>query len=313
MQAVVYTGPQELRYQEVDDPHPAPGEVVIAVTACGICGSELRGVASGSPFRVPPLIMGHEFTGRRADTGARVAVNPLVACLDCDLCLRGQANLCRDRVLLGIQRAGGFAERVAVPERNLYPVGDDVPAEAGTVVEPLANAIHAWRLPAERNPQRVGIIGAGTMGLVSLLVARSRGVPEVEVCDLADERLAVADRLGASRVGPALGGEYDLVIDAVGVEATRRDSVARTRPGGSAVWIGLHDEEPGFASLPFIRLEKAVHGTFCYTHADFEAAIRLAARVDTSWVTTVPLAEGAAVFGELMRGRSDLLKVQLVP
>ncbi|MGH3344013.1 MAG: alcohol dehydrogenase catalytic domain-containing protein [Carbonactinosporaceae bacterium] len=312
MQAVVYTGPQELRYQQVDEPHPAPGEVVVAVTGSGICGSELHGVASASPFRVPPLIMGHEFTGVRLDTGARVAVNPLVACLECDLCRRGRANLCRDRVLIGIQRAGGFAERVAVPARNLYPIGD-LPAEAGTIIEPLANAVHAWRLPAERNPQRVGIIGAGTIGLVSLLVARSRGVPDIEVCDLAEERLAVAERLGASRVGPALDGEYDLVIDAVGVEATRRDSVARTRPGGGAVWIGLHDETPGFASLPFVRLEKTVHGTFCYTHDDFETAIRLAATVDTSWVTAVPLSEGPAVFGGLMRGRTDLVKVQLVP
>lgn len=160
---------------------------------------------------------------------------------------------------------------------------------------------------------RVGIIGAGTMGLVSLLVATARSTPEIAVADLAAERLPAADRLGAHRTGPQLDGEFDLVIDAVGASATRAASVEHVRPGGAAVWIGLDDEDPGFAAMPFIRAEKAVHGTFCYTHADFDAAVRLALTIGTSWVTVLPMSEGISVFEQLMNGRTDLTKVHLTP
>ena len=110
MKAIVYTAPLELQFQEVDEPTPGPGEVLVDVDAVGICGSELEGFANQSPFRVPPLIMGHEFSGRRADTGQPVVINPLVSCQQCDLCLRGKPNLCRNRKIIGIHRSGGFAE-----------------------------------------------------------------------------------------------------------------------------------------------------------------------------------------------------------
>src|SRR4051812_1002694 len=118
MQALVYTGPTELRVLDIAEPIPAPGEVLVAVSAVGICGSEVEGFVSQSPFRVPPLVMGHEFSGRRIDTGELVAVTPLVHCGQCDLCLRGQQNICRRRAIMGIQRAGAFAELIAVPERS---------------------------------------------------------------------------------------------------------------------------------------------------------------------------------------------------
>jgi threonine dehydrogenase-like Zn-dependent dehydrogenase len=313
VKAIVYTGPRELRYTDVAEPAPGPGEVVVEVRAVGVCGSELEGVASGSPFRVPPLIMGHEFAGRRADTGDRVVVNPLVACLECDLCLRGQANVCRRRAIVGIQRPGAYAERVAVPERCCYPAPAALDWETLALVEPLANALHAWRLPADRHPQRVGVIGAGPIGLSCVLVACSRGAPAVHVADLAKERRAAAERLGASWAGAALEGEFDLVVDAVGSPATRRAAVELTRPGGSAVWLGLHGPDPGFDGLALIRGEKSVLASFCYTDQDFRAAIGLAAAIDPWWVTSRPLSEGAELFMELMGGRTDLLKVEFIP
>ncbi len=97
MQAIVYTAPLTLELQDVPEPVPADGEVLVEVRAAGICGSELEGFKSQSPFRVPPLIMGHELAGVRLDTGEAVAVNPLISCGTCDLCLRGEGNLCRTR------------------------------------------------------------------------------------------------------------------------------------------------------------------------------------------------------------------------
>jgi NADPH:quinone reductase-like Zn-dependent oxidoreductase len=118
MRAMVYSAPLTLEMQDVAEPSPATGEVVVEVRAAGICGSELEGFATQSPFQVPPLIMGHEFAGTVADTGRRVVVNPLVNCRECDLCLLGATNVCRRRALIGVHRPGGFGERVAVPERN---------------------------------------------------------------------------------------------------------------------------------------------------------------------------------------------------
>ena len=165
MRALVYSAPLELELQDVADPVAAAGEVIVEVQAAGICGSELEGFASRSPFRVPPLIMGHEFAGLRGDTGEPVVVNPLITCLRCDLCLRGLTNVCRERALVGVHRPGGFAERVAVPEATVHPMPKGMTAAQGALVEPLANAVHALRLAQQHDPQprRVGVIGAGTL------------------------------------------------------------------------------------------------------------------------------------------------------
>lgn len=313
MRAIVYTAPLELQLLEVDEPVPGTGEVLIDVRTTGICGSELEGIRSQSPFRVPPLIMGHEFGGERADTGERVVVNPLVACGRCDLCLLGRANVCRDRAVIGVHRSGAFAERVAVPSGSTYPVPADMTWEQAGLVEPFANAVHAWRLVAERIPSRIGIMGAGTIGLVCLVVAQWRGAAEVHVADLAEDRLSVAQKLGATSVSASLEGEFDLIIDAVGASATRRSSVEHLRPGGATVWLGLHSSEPSFDALNLTRSEQTVFGAFGYTDIDFRQAIQLVATVDPFWVTGFPLAQGVDVFMELMHGRTDIIKAQLLP
>jgi len=313
MKALVYTAPLELRVMDVDEPQPGQGEVVIHVKSAGICGSELEGVRSRSPFRVPPLIMGHEFGGERVDTGEAVVVNPIASCTTCDLCLLGQGNLCRSRAVVGIHRAGGFAEFVAVPERNLHSMPAGMSWAQAALVEPVANGVHAWRLVAARTPARVGIFGAGPIGLVCLVVARNSAAVEVCVADLAESRLEIARQLGAASTGRELSGEFDLVIDAVGAPATRRASVASLRPGGVAVWLGLHSDEPSFDALDLIRGEKSVLGSFAYSDADFRRAIGIAAAIDPSWVAPFPLDRGAEIFTELMNGRTDVVKAQLSP
>lgn len=312
MKAMVYTAPLELQILDVPEPVPAAGEALLRVRSAGICGSELEGIRSKSPFRVPPLVMGHEFGAERVDNGDGVVVNPIVACSRCDLCLRGHANLCRFRSVVGIHRAGGFAELVAVPECNIYAKPNHMSWEQAALVEPLANAVHAWRLVADRAPARVGILGAGTIGLVMLLIAGARGALDVDVADLSPDRLAVATRLGASSVDKELTGEYDVVFDAVGAASTRRASVELLRPGGAAVWLGLHSEDPGFGGLGLVRMEKAVLGSFAYTDQDFRQALRMAETVDASWVTSFPLEFGVQVFTELMQGRTDIIKAQLI-
>ena len=316
MQALVYTAPLTLEMRDVAEPAPALGEVVVEVDAVGICGSELEGFRSQSPFRVPPLIMGHELAGRRLDDGTPVAVNPLIACGRCDLCLRGARNICRNRAIVGIQRNGGFAERVAVPETACVSLPSGLTPGRAALAEPLANAVHAWRLALaqDQSPSRIGIIGAGMLGLAVALVAHDAGMREVAISDLSPARRATAANAGVASAADELEGEFDVVFDAVGTAATRAASVERLRPGGSAVWIGLHGPDAGFDGQALIRSEKRVLATFAYVERDFATAIALAAALeDTSWVASRPLAEGVETFLELLESPGAATKTLLTP
>jgi threonine dehydrogenase-like Zn-dependent dehydrogenase len=316
VQALVYTAPLTLEVHDLPEPQAADGEVLVEVEAAGICGSELEGFRSQSPFRVPPLVMGHELAGRRLDDGTRVAINPLIACGACDLCLRGARNVCRRRQLVGIHRAGGFAERVAVPEACCIPLPDDVSFQRAALAEPLANGLHAWRLALahDQGPVRVGIIGAGMLGLAMALVALDAGVRDVTIADLSAERLATAAGVGVPSTTDALAGEFDVVFDAVGGAATRAASLERLRPGGVSVWIGLHGSEPGFDALALVRNEQRVLGTFAYLERDFAAALDLVAGIDAApWVAVRPLSTGVETFLGLLDGPGAATKVLLQP
>ncbi len=314
MQALVYTEPLTVAVLEVPEPVPGPGEVVVEVRAAGICGSELEGFANQSPFRVPPLIMGHEFAGVRHDTGEHVVVNPLVSCLECDLCRRSLVNVCRKRQIIGIHRPGGFADRVAVPSSNCVSVDPSVPFTSLALAEPLANAVHALRLAQRHDawPQRVGVIGCGMLGMAVGLVAARRGIPDVAICDLSPARLAGAARSGLVAAGPQLSGEYDLIIDTVGSPETRGSSVALIRPGGTAVWLGLHGEDSEVDELAMIRNEKQIVTSFCYDRNDFEIAVRLASELKPDWIDTRTLPGGAEIFTAMSQRTVDAIKVLLV-
>lgn len=316
MKAMVYTAPLELKILDVDIPEPHDGEVLVRVRAAGICGSELEGVASRSAFRVPPLIMGHEFVGDRVDTGDLVIVNPVVSCRNCDLCLRGFTNLCRERAILGIQRAGGFAEYVAVPEANCYPAPAGAAPEVAVFTEPLANSIHAFRMVQEHDalPLRVGVIGAGPLGFLVAMTAARSGVAEVVISDLSESRRELAMSSGATEVVTRLEGEFDAIFDAVGSEQTRRASIELIRSGGTAVWIGLHGAESGVDGVQLIRGEKRVIGSFCYQDVDYRTAIARLASMSPHVTTSVPLDEGVGAFERRMHnGDLDTLKTILLP
>lgn len=315
MKALVYTAPLQIEVREEADPTPAAGEVVLQVAAAGICGSELEGFASQSPMRVPPLVMGHEFCGVRVDTGERVIVNPLIACHTCDLCVRGLPQICRNRAILGIHRAGGFAERVAVPEAACVPAPADMTAIQAAFVEPLANAVHAIRLATvvDPAPLRIGVIGAGPLGYATAAIAKARGIPTICVADTYTDRLSWLEDLGGIEVGSSLQGEFDVIVDAVGAAATRNISVEQVRPGGVAVWLGLHSAESGFDGRSIIRSEKSVVGTFAYTPNDFLAAVHYAKDIPTGWSASVTLDDSAGAFTGLLAGPVPALKTMIQP
>ena len=326
VKALVFTAPGQVELLDVPEPDPAPGEVLVEVRAAGICGSELHG-ARRPGFRQPPLIMGHEFAGIGAG-GEAVVVNPILSCGRCAECRRGLRHVCREREIIGVHRAGGFAERVAVPASALRPLPGGLPWEAAALIEPAANAVHAWNQAgraldasgaggADGAPgaegARVAVIGCGAIGLLCAATALSGGAGRVEVTDLSPARLAAAQRLGAEVADPGLSGEYDVVIDAVGSAATRAASVAHQRPGGVAVWLGLAEEESGFDANALIRSEKRVLGSFAYNDEEFAQAISRIQDWDLTWAAGYPLAAAAGIFTDLMNGGLHPLKALLLP
>ena len=317
MKAVVYCAPKELELQDVAEPVATrDDEVVLDVIAAGICGSEVEGVASGSPFRRPPLIMGHEFVGRDPGSGTAVVVNPLLVCRRCRACLRGRPNICERRELIGVNRAGGFAEKALVPVSNCYPLPSGLDPVLGVAAEPLANAVHAVRRAISalgRVPERVGVVGAGMLGTMTALVFKCHGVETVSVAELSADRWGPAVAVGASPVTKALSGKFEVVVDAVGTRATRTMAADGLVRGGLAIYLGLHDPDPGFDAQALVRNEQSVLGSFCYTDDDFIAATLLLPRILPEWISVRPITDGVAAFDRLMNHETASLKIALVP
>jgi threonine dehydrogenase-like Zn-dependent dehydrogenase len=340
MQALVWLGPRDMVLRPEPMPQLAPGEVLISVEATGICGSELSGFLGHNSLRVPPLIMGHECAGRVvqaaretfatgdiAATGARVTFNPLIACRTCDRCLAGRPNLCRQRQLIGAHRPGAFAQYVAVPARQCYPLPHQLSVIAGVLVEPLACSIRAVALAGIQPHERLLILGAGPIGLCAVAAARAQGVEQIIVSDLAEQRLEIALRWGACAVINArekdvvafvrdrFPGGVDSVVDAVGATPVRTQAIRAVRPGGRVVLIGLHDEESALPANYLIRQEITLAGSFAYTETDFTQAIDLLARgvVQPSgdWLEERPLSDGPAAFAELVDGKARAAKIIL--
>lgn len=301
MKAMVYTRPLTLELLDVAVPEPADDHVLIRVRAAGICGSELDGFRSQSPLRVPPLIMGHEFAGELPD-GRLVAVNPILSCHQCAACVMGRPNICASGKLIGVHRDGAFAEYVSVPASNCHPLAPGMTAVQGSLVEPFANAVHAYNLATMQDSPMltVGVIGAGAIGLSIATVAMQSATARVVVADLDPDRLRVAESLGVDQIATELTGTFDVIFDAVGTAGTRLASVKQIRPGGTAVWVGLHAPDANLTAQAFVRDEKRVLGSFAYTPREFEAAANLVARVGPQWATTRPLTEGPEVFTTLL-------------
>lgn len=325
--------------EEVPLPVPGPGEVRIRVSVVGICGSELSGYLGQNSLRVPPLVMGHEFAGTVAATGAgvtalsagdRVTVNPLIACGQCPMCRRGLPMHCARRAIVGVHRPGAFAEQVVVPADACVQLPDAISDAAGALAEPLACGIRAVRRAGIGMTDTTVIFGAGPIGLLTLLAARQAGAGTVAVVDTNPRRLAVARQWGATLVidphaqdpvaavrAATEGVGADSAVDCVGLPITRQQSVRAVRPQGTVVLSGLHHDATEFPGNTIVRGEIQITGAFCYTWDDFGAAIQMlaAGRVQPSpvWVDERPLEASKESFDELIDQPTAVAKVLLRP
>lgn len=326
MRSLVYVAPHRVAMEDRPRPIPAPGESEISVVTAGICGSDISGFLGHSRRRVAPLVLGHEFVGRRSN-GRRVVANPLVSCGRCTACLSGAQNLCSSWRLLGMdQTSGCYAEFVAIPETQLYDIPDNLPDERAVLAEPLANIMHLFRLAAPLPFFRMGIVGGGTMGALALLTALRLGVREVLVQDVSEQRLAVARSMGATLAVNAAteegraearafsGHGLDLVLDASGSDAARQAAFDLCRPGGQVVLLGMAKERSEIDFVTSIRKEHRVTMSFAYTPVDFERSLALlkAGEIDLKpWTVELPLEEGQTAFDRMINSPGDTLKMLL--
>jgi len=328
MKALVYTATERTDYRDQPDPSPRPGEALVRVEAVGICGSDMHAWHGHDPRRVPPLILGHEACGtvlEGPEAGARVVLNPLVTCGVCEDCRTGRSNLCAGRELIGMHRPGAFAERVAIPARNLIPLPEGMDPAKAALTEPCATAWHALVLAARAGwrpvPEcRALVIGGGSVGLLGGLILKAWGARQVRLAETNPLRRATAAAAELEAfdpiAAPAETAAFDLVLDAVGAIATRAAALAAVRPGGVVSHVGLQDWAGDFDARSLTLSEITLIGVYTYTDADLRASLaalhdgRLGA---LDWIEERPLAEGGRAFHDLDAGRSPAAKIVLKP
>lgn len=208
MKAAVVTANETVEYQEIAEPQVEPGCVKIRVKVSGICGSDVpRVLHNGVHFY--PIVLGHEFSGEivelgegveRLRVGDRVSCAPLMPCMKCDDCQRGDYSLCRNYSFIGSRRQGGNADYVVIPARNAVPFDAGIPYEQGAMFEPSTVALHGVLCNAFAGGGTVAILGGGTVGIFTMQWAKLLGAGKTVVFDIAPGRLALAKKLGADGV-----------------------------------------------------------------------------------------------------------------
>lgn len=333
-------GPGHIELVDLDTPAPGPGEVQIAIQAAGICGTDIHIRHDTFPY-VPPVVLGHEFSGRISALGDGVddlqigdrvmAETTAVVCGVCPYCQAGQTNNCPKRRAYGIHVNGGFAEHVSVRRPAVHDLPPEVDFVAGAMTEPLAVCVHALieraRVVAG---QVVLILGPGPIGLLAAMVAKAHGA-NVIVAGVAGDasRLALASSLGVDATVKvdqvdlqealtpwctAKGG-VDITVEASGAPPSVPAAFQCTRKGGTVVQLGLF-EGPftiDFAQIAFREL--AIVGSFAHTWTSFDTALDLMARkiIDIQPLVSgvIALSEWEDAFGRAERG--DGVKMLLTP
>jgi L-iditol 2-dehydrogenase len=282
MKAAVLHAIGDLRIENIATPVPGPGEVLVRVRSCGICGSDVPRVFSKGTYHFP-TVCGHEFAGTVASAsdlalGTPVTVFPLLWCGKCTECERGAYARCEDYGYLGSRSDGGFAEYVVAPRRNLLALPEGVSVEEGAMTEPAAVALHAIKRANLQAGESVAVLGAGPIGLMVAQWARAMGAARVIVCDIAPASLALARELGFSltvdskacdpvkRIAELTGGRgADVTVEAAGVPATFTAAVGAAAAAGRVVMLG---NPSGDVTLPaklisqIMRRELALLGTW---------------------------------------------------
>ncbi|WP_446743262.1 zinc-dependent alcohol dehydrogenase [Silvibacterium acidisoli] len=324
MRAAQFLGPHQLEIRTVALPAISEGEALVAIEACGFCGSDLSIFAGTHPRARAPLTVGHELAGRIVQikdavtglrVGDRVTVFPLITCGKCYACTHGHSHVCRQLRLFGIDADGGMAQFAKLPASALIPLPDDVSYEIGALIEPLAVVIHGIsRVPFE-DVQLAVVLGAGPIGLLTALVAKARGIPEVLVSDVLPHRRELAEQLGLRAV--AAGEELrslvmelsdnngaDVIYECAGHPSAALEVTELARSRGAIVNLSVFKKpvEIDMQAVNFKELE--IFGSRVYERKDFEEALRLAPALPLAALITrtFPLDQAEAALQQFRAG-----------
>jgi 2-desacetyl-2-hydroxyethyl bacteriochlorophyllide A dehydrogenase len=334
MKAMVLQSPRVLQWQDIDPPVPAANEALVRLTHSGVCGTDLKIYTGGIPVRYP-MVMGHEMCGEvvksgdgRIHKGDRVLVDPALCCGMCPVCDSGFPNLCPNGGLIGRDVNGGFAQYIAAPGRQLYPLPPAVDSEQVPLIQVATTCLHAQRRVNIFPGQCVVVLGLGVSGQIHMQLAKARGASPVIGITRSAWKRCMADKLGADLTLPSgaeaeravleatNGRGADLVIDTTSKLPAISSAINIARMGGTLLLFGITTATEG--ALPFYKLyfkELTLVGARVAKSEDFPAMIDLVARgaVNLKALVThvVPLSELGTALGMLDSDEDGRMKIIL--
>jgi (R,R)-butanediol dehydrogenase/meso-butanediol dehydrogenase/diacetyl reductase len=333
MKAVTFQGLHTpLAFEDIADPTPGAGELVVKVGRCGICGSDLHMTEDAAYGCKHGDVLGHEFAGEVVAlgkdttgfaTGDLVSVIPLKSCGTCEHCRKGEVQWCSQFGLQG----GGYAEYAVAGANQCVPLPSGLTLADGAIIEPLAVALHGVNLSGMKTGDKVLVLGAGPIGLAVAFWARRYGAARVAVQDISNWQQSRAMDMGADSfvVDPAdpvgsaeraLGGKADIVFECVGMPGLIAQAVDQVRPRGTILLLGLCTRPDTFNSFAMLAKEVRLVTSAFFTVPEYEAALAAleqGAVEPRELVTgTITLAETPAVF-EALKHRTQQCKVLIAP
>lgn len=343
MKSLVLTEYNHLQILDLPVPAVGPDEVLVAVEACGICGSDVHGYDGSSGRRIPPIVMGHEAAGTIAVLGSnvqglaegdRVTFDSTVYCGHCEYCFRGEVNLCENRQVIGVscgdyRRAGAFAEYVVVPKHILYRLPETITFAEASTLEAVSVALHAIKVSHISGGETVLVIGAGMIGLLILQAAKAAKCSQVLIADVDATRLDLAKRIcdvevlphsGADLIAEVLrltnGRGVDVALEAVGRNETVAAAIDSTRKGGTVTLVGNIAAEVTLPLQKVVTRQLRLQGS-CASAGEYPEAIELVAngkiQVKPLITAVASLEEGPQWFQRLHAREPNLMKVVLAP
>jgi (R,R)-butanediol dehydrogenase/meso-butanediol dehydrogenase/diacetyl reductase len=340
MKALRWYARKDVRYEDMPEPSPEPGQVKVKVNLAGICGTDLKEYAEGPGMIATdkvPLVLGHEFVGIVAEVGTgvadfkageRVTAVGYRYCGQCYFCQRGMYNICPNAGFTGLTADGCMAEYVVIPSYAAYKLPDSVPDELGALVEPLAVALHAVRQGKVSSGDTVAIVGDGTIGLCTLLAAKTAGASEVYLVSKHKGRGELALAMGATGVistadddpvkliANLTGGlGVDVSFECVGHPDTPQLALDLARSGGTTVIVGVF-EKPGLINFQGVMFnQKTMVGSPIYVD-EGRTVVELLTdkRIDPHRLITAKVLLKDAVkmgFEKLITNKEDNIKILL--
>ncbi len=293
MSAAVYVGDGKIAVEQVSCPEPGPGEVLVEIAECGICGSDLHMVLER--YAKPGAVLGHEWSGIVAaaprdagwNPGDRVVGNPSPGCGRCRPCRRGRPSVCRNRAVPDfVGYRGAFCQYKTVAADGLIRIPDSLPTRVAALAEPMAITLHAVRLAAVQADDRVLVTGAGPVGLLLVAVLRAQGISDITVSEPSAVRRRQALTVGATqvvtpdaleppRMALPVAEPYDVVFECSGHASALEAGLGQLDYAGTLVVVGTGFEPPRINQNRMIIFELEIIGAYNYNDEGFQPAVDL--------------------------------------